>query len=379
MTQSFEEALNQSVGVINEQLITHMSQGLGVGEEDVRKVFNSFGKSGVNTGKSSVPKVVATKVSVPKAVAVATKVTVPKVVAPTMAPKVQSAKVGTVPKVASVTKVVAPTQKIVAPPPVTKSPPPQATASSSSSHTCSYTFQKGEKSGQLCPSQAKVEIDGKHFCGTHSKSSAPKVATPASSSKNTGNAGSVPKVVAPKTKAGAKAVADERTQNLVKKIMGKTAVIKRNNFGNFINPDTNIVFEKETSVAIGIQLPNGKIGPLTEEHITICEAQNWVFDVSRNQVQNAVPTKGKATKTVTQPVTKPLSAPSRAPKKQEAMEMELDLDLEEMDVEGEAEEDGETEGVEPEEVADVEEIDLDAELELGEEAVDDLDISIDDE
>jgi hypothetical protein len=59
---------------------------------------------------------------------------------------------------------------------------------------------------------------------------------------------------------------------------GSILKVRKNKFGNYIDFNTNIVFEKNTSKVLGNQLDNGSIGPLTNDQIFICEKNNFIFD-----------------------------------------------------------------------------------------------------
>jgi hypothetical protein len=59
----------------------------------------------------------------------------------------------------------------------------------------------------------------------------------------------------------------------------KTKIIKRNIWGNFEDPDTNIISDKVTGKAIGIQNhKSGAIEPLQPKHIDICNKYGWKYD-----------------------------------------------------------------------------------------------------
>ena len=140
-----------------------------------------------------------------------------------------------------------------------KSPTPKKVGDAKSSSKCEYVFSSGKKKGEDCTSSAKEEHEGKMYCGMHykvvSKPPQQKVAstkTTKSSSKNASDTKSV-----------------EFISNHLSKITENTSrVIRRNKWGNYVDMNTNIVFDKESKKALGNQLDNGSIGSLTKDQIS---------------------------------------------------------------------------------------------------------------
>jgi len=243
--------LNKLISESIEGLIAHVSKNIGESEDKVRKAFNSY-KPG--TKATSVSKTAAPKVE-------------NKVV-----PKAQ-------PKTAT---------------PKTDSEPTTA--------QCSYTYQKGPKNGTRCTTMGKNKVNDKFYCATHGKSVA-------ASSSQTPKAKST---AAPKTKIGAKIVADEKSKDLVNRIGKEKRQIKLNKYQNYVDHISNIVFDKKTGKAIGNQLEDGPVGPLSKSQMEECETNNWKFDP---------PTEKQTSKTKT--------LPTPPPKKELVVEEELELVVEE--------------------------------------------------
>lgn len=55
--------------------------------------------------------------------------------------------------------------------------------------------------------------------------------------------------------------------------------VKKNAWGNWENADNHIVFDRNTKLVLGNQLPDGTIGDLTRTQRRICELNMWGYDV----------------------------------------------------------------------------------------------------
>ena len=61
----------------------------------------------------------------------------------------------------------------------------------------------------------------------------------------------------------------------------KREVVKReiyvNSYGNFEDPQTHIVFNPKTKQACAVQGKNGKLYPLSDKEIVICQCRGWAY------------------------------------------------------------------------------------------------------
>ena len=142
---------------------------------------------------------------------------------------------------------------------------------------CEYIFIDGKKKGDQCSSKGKNEHEGKMYCGTHIK-----LATKTEVKKSL-------------TKSSKKIESDEKVKNLIDTVINNKAAlhIRQNKYGNYMDMSTNIVFNKENKMAIGNQLDNGLIGPLTKEQIDICEQNNFPFikEIKKDKIPSPPPKK----------------------------------------------------------------------------------------
>lgn len=187
---------------------------------------------------------------------------------------------------------------------------PKPAAKKSASGICSYTYARGTNKGQKCEKNATTEVDGVSFCTAHSK----------------GSKGTAVKTEAarptPKTKTGAKNLADEKSADFVNRVVKEKKVVVKNKWGNYTNVESNIVFEKGTGKAVGNQLPDGKVGPLTKKQMEECELNNWKFDpVKEEKLSSQIP--------------KP--PPAKAEEEDDEVEIE-DIDIEDEEVDEEVDE-----------------------------------------
>lgn len=56
-------------------------------------------------------------------------------------------------------------------------------------------------------------------------------------------------------------------------------MMQKNAWGNWENADNHIVFDRNTKLVLGNQLPDGTIGDLTRTQRRICELNMWGYDV----------------------------------------------------------------------------------------------------
>ena len=74
-----------------------------------------------------------------------------------------------------------------------------------------------------------------------------------------------------------KTTSEEITNKLKSKKKRKKRIPK-NYWGNYEDPDTHIVFHPATSKAFGVQKANGKVVPLSPEHVLICKRYGWKYE-----------------------------------------------------------------------------------------------------
>ncbi len=320
------------------KLLSHLSTKLNIDEDDVRKAAESYGKKSKSSSPSGTARSASTTTK-PKSSDVAT--------------KSKSSSVVTKPK----------------------SSGPSGTARSASTATkstvCAYAYQKGDSAGTLCGRQAKNDVNGKMYCATHAKSMEKAATKTVVKSK--------PK---PKTKAAAKENANEKSEDLVNRVIQhkQKCQIKKNQWGNYVDHQSNMVFDRHTSTAIGNQLDNGKIGSLTKEQIAKCELNDWPFDPPKEKAQAKNVPKQPA------PKSKPKSPPVVDVEDDEDVEIEdngieLEDDVDEIQLEEfEDEDEVEIEEIEVEDdEVEIEEVEDDEdEVEIEDDEVED-DLEIDDE
>ena len=209
--------------------------------------------------------------------------------------------------------------------PSTTSVVPNEKKNSQTSHKCPYIYTKGDNPGKVCDIQAKNELNGKFYCSQHAKSEAKKMATTQTPPKetktskedspNTGEETVVKTVkskTAPKTKTDIKTNADEKSKTLIEKITKDERKIKLNSFGNYVDAENNIIFDRDTGKALGNQHEDGKTEPLTKHQIDLCEMHNWLFDMPEIKKSSF-----------------PVPPPKRETKEELKIESEDELDLDE--------------------------------------------------
>lgn len=60
----------------------------------------------------------------------------------------------------------------------------------------------------------------------------------------------------------------------------KKRIIKKNKWGRFMDPDTNIVFDPSTKEAYGVQMADGMLRSLGNEEIALCIKRGWNYYVT---------------------------------------------------------------------------------------------------
>lgn len=60
-------------------------------------------------------------------------------------------------------------------------------------------------------------------------------------------------------------------------------VVTKNKFNHFEHKKTGIVFDPKTKKACGVQTTSGKVYPLTEEHVLICERNGWPYQLPEDK------------------------------------------------------------------------------------------------
>jgi hypothetical protein len=71
----------------------------------------------------------------------------------------------------------------------------------------------------------------------------------------------------------------------------QTFAIRKNKFGNFIHPETELVFNDKTKKVVGKQKDDGTISELTEDDIETCKKYKFQYDIpnnldSKNDIKN---------------------------------------------------------------------------------------------
>lgn len=56
-------------------------------------------------------------------------------------------------------------------------------------------------------------------------------------------------------------------------------IISKNFWGRYEDKDTRMVFNPDTQSAYGVQLVNGKVGALKDEHIAVCKKRGWKYSI----------------------------------------------------------------------------------------------------
>lgn len=159
---------------------------------------------------------------------------------------------------------------------------------------CEYVYgeRSKDKSGEKCGKIAKVEIDGKWYCGTekvnddgetvytlHARSTylSKKKTVVAAASKGDNKAAGA------KSKGGldaARARADAKSKKRIQERLEKSATVRTNQWGNKVHVATEMVVDEKTLKILGHQEKDGSIGPLTDEMVEICQHNVWEFDIA---------------------------------------------------------------------------------------------------
>lgn len=58
--------------------------------------------------------------------------------------------------------------------------------------------------------------------------------------------------------------------------------VRRNAYGNYCNPETSMVFDKDTLMVIGKEDKNGKVQELTDADIQVCKKYNMKYELPSN-------------------------------------------------------------------------------------------------
>jgi Fe2+ or Zn2+ uptake regulation protein len=87
-----------------------------------------------------------------------------------------------------------------------------------------------------------------------------------------------------KTEAKPEKTKSPVTATVVKKLSNanSTVAIRRNAHGNHEHPETSFVFDPKTKKVIGKQNENGKVDPLTEEDIDLCNKHKFPYVLPDN-------------------------------------------------------------------------------------------------
>ena len=138
---------------------------------------------------------------------------------------------------------------------------------------CQYKSTKGKNEGSLCGSKVCSESSTGLYCKKHIKQEqkSPKKEAPKSTTV---------KKTAPVQKEETK-VSIEHVQ---KKITNFG--VSKNNFGNYWNEQSGIVFDKVTKQAIGKQQQNGDVNALTKQDIEFCKMHNIAYKLPTNIVSS---------------------------------------------------------------------------------------------
>lgn len=136
------------------------------------------------------------------------------------------------------------------------------TRSSGSGGTCTYKFKKGGVSGTTCKSAEHTNgLCSRHYNQTQKSNAKPqkeKKATKTNRKKGNDNDVSVIHTL------------HEKKPKLM---------VRMGSHGNFILPDSNIVIDKVTKKAIGVENADGLITPLTKAEIDICKIKKILYEI----------------------------------------------------------------------------------------------------
>jgi hypothetical protein len=75
---------------------------------------------------------------------------------------------------------------------------------------------------------------------------------------------------------GSKSDLAKRMLSTTKNVIYK---ITKNNYGNYVHNETNLVFDKYSKKVIGYQMQNGSIRTLNRNDIETCKKYNFLFEI----------------------------------------------------------------------------------------------------
>jgi hypothetical protein len=67
----------------------------------------------------------------------------------------------------------------------------------------------------------------------------------------------------------------------------KRKVIRPNKWGRFEDIDTHIVFDPFNKTAVGVQLANGKMKKLEDEHVELCKKHGWKYSLDSDDEEES--------------------------------------------------------------------------------------------
>lgn len=141
---------------------------------------------------------------------------------------------------------------------------------------CQYKSTKGKNEGTLCGSKVCSESSTGLYCKKHIKQEQ-------KSPKKEATKSSVARKTAPVQKEETKVT----TEHVQKKITNFG--VSKNNFGNYWNEQSGLVFDKVTKQAIGKQQQNGDVTSLTKQDIEFCKMHNITYKLPTNIVSSEKP------------------------------------------------------------------------------------------
>ena len=143
-----------------------------------------------------------------------------------------------------------------------------------SSGGCTYINSRGDNKGKPCGGKISPKSTSGKYCTKHLKSD---------ESGNSDN-GTI-KSSAIKKDEKPKKLKDDFTASTKEELKQKieerktTIPITRNKWGNYEHADSHIVLDRETHMAVGKQLSDGKISPLSAEDIEMCKMLNFKYKI----------------------------------------------------------------------------------------------------
>ena len=155
-----------------------------------------------------------------------------------------------------------------------RSSAPASVESKKSNSGCQYKSTKGKNEGALCGSKVCSESSTGLYCKKHIKQeqkSPKKEATKSS-------------VAVKKSVPVQKEEIKVTTEHVQKKITNFG--VSKNNFGNYWNEQSGLVFDKVTKQAIGKQQQNGDVISLTKQDIEFCKMHNITYKLPTNIVSS---------------------------------------------------------------------------------------------